>query len=57
VVVDAVHAALVDLGIELLDLENGDTPGYLVIAPDLVAEVLADAERAGIPLSPHRPPG
>lgn len=54
VVVSAVHAALVALGVDLLDLENGDTPGYLAIAPDLTSEVLAEAELARIPLSQHR---
>jgi hypothetical protein len=54
VVVSAVHAALVALGVDLLDLENGDTPGYLAITPDLTSEVLAEAELARIPLSQHR---
>ncbi|RSM60227.1 hypothetical protein DMB66_25080 [Actinoplanes sp. ATCC 53533] len=54
VVVSAVNAALVALGVDLLDLENGDTPGFLTIAPNLTAEVLAEAELARIPLSQHR---
>jgi len=53
VVVSAVHAALVAIGVDLLDLENGDTPGYLAIAPNLTSEVVAGAELARIPLSPH----
>lgn len=53
VVVEAVHAALVALGVDLLDLENGDTPGYLAVAPELTSDVVAGAELARIPLSVH----
>jgi hypothetical protein len=50
VVTNAVHAALVALGTDLLVLENGDTPGYLAISQDLAAEMVADALPALIPL-------
>ena len=45
---EALAAALPD---RLLRLENGDTPGFLAVTPDLADEVLARAEAAGIPLS------
>jgi hypothetical protein len=53
VVVAGVHTAVAAVGVDLLDLENGDTPGYLVIAPELTAEVLAEAQQARIPLTAH----
>jgi hypothetical protein len=50
VVTNAVHAALVALGIDLLVLEDGDTPGYLAISQELAAQLVADARPALIPL-------
>jgi hypothetical protein len=55
VVVKAVHAALTGLGVDLLDLENGDTPGYLAVTPALTPDMVADAELARFPLSVHQP--
>jgi len=54
-VVDTVHSALADLGIDLLYFENGDTPGYLAVAPEIVADLLVAAEQARMPFAPYRP--
>ncbi|WP_327005505.1 hypothetical protein OHA72_62855 [Dactylosporangium sp. NBC_01737] len=47
-VAEALAAALPD---RLLLLQNGDTPGFLALTPDLADEALARAATAGIPLS------